>query len=73
MKSTSVTIRLDKELERMLEKASRQSGKSRSTLAREALARYLRLMLFDALRKKTMPFAEARGYFSDEDLFREIS
>jgi predicted transcriptional regulator len=73
MKSTSVTIRLDKELERMLEKASRQSGKSRSTLAREALARYLRLMQFDAFRKKTMPFAEARGYFFDEDLFRKIS
>ncbi len=73
MKFTSVTIRLDKELERMLDKASRQSGKSRSTWAREVLSRHLRLMQFEALRKKTMPFAEARGYFSDEDLFRKIS
>jgi len=73
MKATSLTIRLDKELERMLDKASRQSGKSRSTLAREALARHLRLVQFEALRKKTMPFAEARGYLSDEDLFRDIS
>ena len=73
MKSTSITIRLDKELERLLDKASRQSGKYRSTLAREALARHLRLVQFEALRKKTMPFAEARGYLSDEDLFRDIS
>ena len=73
MKTTSLTIRLEKELERMLDKASRQSGKSRSTLAREALARHLRLVQFEVLRKKTMPFAEARGYLSDEDLFREIS
>jgi predicted transcriptional regulator len=73
MKSTSITIRLDKGLDRLLRKASRQLGKSRSTLAREAFARYLRLVQFDALRKKTMPFAETRGYFSDEDLFRKIS
>ena len=73
MKSTPITIRLDKDIDRLLRKASRQLGKSRKTLAREALARYLRLMQFDALRKKTMPFAEARGYVSDEDLFRDIS
>lgn len=73
MKPTSLTIRLNKELERMLDKASRQSGKSRSTLAREALVRHLRLGQFESLRKKTMPFSEARGYLSDEDLFRDIS
>ncbi len=73
MKSTSITIRLDKDLDRLLREACRQSGKSRSTLAREALTRHLRLVQFEALRKKTMPFAEARGYLSDEDLFRDIS
>lgn len=72
MKSTSLTIRLDKDLDRLLTKASRQSGKSRSTLARETLARHLQLVQFEALRKKTMPFAEARGYLSDEDLFSDV-
>lgn len=73
MKPVSLTIRLDKDLDRLLNQASRHSGKSRSTLAREALARYLRLVQFEALRKKTMPFAEARGYLSDEDLFHDLS
>jgi len=73
MKSASLTIRPDKDLERMLDKARRQSGKSRSTLAREALTSHLRFVQFEALRKKTMPFAEARGYLTDEDLFRVIS
>jgi predicted transcriptional regulator len=73
MKSASLSIRLDKDLDRLLSKVSRQSGKSRSTLAREALARHLRLVQFESLRKKTMPFAEARDYLSDEDLFRDIS
>lgn len=72
-KPATLTIQLDENSERMLNKASRQSGKSRGTLAREALARHLRIVEFKALRKKTMPFAEARGYLSDEDLFRDIS
>ncbi|HBP86278.1 MAG TPA: CopG family transcriptional regulator [Nitrospiraceae bacterium] len=73
MQSTSITIRLDKDLDRLLREASRQSGKSRSTIAREAFTRHLRLVQFEALRTKTMPFAEARVYLSDEDLLRDIS
>ncbi|MEO8328159.1 MAG: ribbon-helix-helix protein, CopG family [Nitrospirota bacterium] len=73
MKSTSLTVRLDEDLNRLLSQACRQLGKSRSTLVREALARYLRLIQFEALRKKTMQFAEARGYLLDEDLIRDIS
>lgn len=30
-------------------------------------------MQFEALRKKVMPFAEARGYLTDEDVFSDIS
>jgi predicted transcriptional regulator len=73
MKSASLTIRLDKKLNRLLTQASRNSGKSRSEVAREALQRQLRLVQFEALRKKVMPFAEARGYLTDEDVFDEVS
>ncbi len=73
MKSSSLTIRLDERLEGMLKRASELSGKNRSEIAREALERQLRLTQFEALRKRTMPFAEARGYLTDDDVFSEVS
>ncbi len=73
MKTATLTIRLDKELEELLSKASRRTGKNRSEIAREALRRQIRLEGFDELRKRIMPFAEARGYLTDEDIFREVS
>ena len=73
MKTSSLTIRLDPDLNKLLNRASKQSGKSRSEVAREALRRQLRLVQFESLRKKAMPFAEARGYLTDEDVFSEVS
>jgi predicted transcriptional regulator len=73
MKTNTLTIRLDEDLDRLLTKASKQSGKNRSELAREALRRQLRVSQFEALRKKIMPFAEAKGYLTDEDIFREVT
>ena len=73
MKTTTITLRLDKELDDMLAKVSKQSGKNRSEIAREALRRQLRLQQFEELRKRIMPFAEARGYLTDEEIFADIS
>ena len=73
MKTTTITLRLDKELDDMLAKVSKQSGKNKSEIAREALRRQLRLQQFEELRKRIMPFAEARGYLTDEDIFSDIS
>jgi predicted transcriptional regulator len=73
MKTATLTIRLDKELEELLSKASRRTGKNRSEIAREALRRQIRLETFEELRKRIMPFAEARGYLTDEDIFSKVS
>lgn len=73
MKTSSLTIRLDKELDALLTKASQRSGKNRSAIAREALRRQLRLEQFEEIRIRVMPFAEARGYLTDEDVFAKIS
>jgi len=73
MKTAILTIRLDKELDELLSKASRRTGKNRSEIAREALRRQIRLETFEDLRRRTMPFAEARGYLTDEDIFTKIS
>lgn len=73
MKKSTLTIRLDKDLANLLTKASRRSGRNRSEVAREALRRQLRISQFEALRRKIMPFAEARGYLTDEDVFADVS
>ena len=72
MKTTSITIRLDKDLEGLLLEASRRSGRNRSEIAREALRRQLNIEKFESLRKRIMPFAEARGYLTDEDIISRI-
>jgi predicted transcriptional regulator len=73
MKTSTLTIRLDKGLDDLLTTASRRSGRTRSDIAREALRRQLRISQFEALRQAIMPFAEARGYLTDEDVFAEVS
>lgn len=73
MKTATLSIRLDNDLDRLLDKACRQIGRSRSEVARDALRRQLRLTQFDAVRRQMMPFAEARGFLTDEDVFDEMS
>jgi predicted transcriptional regulator len=73
MKTTTLTIRLDGDLDKLLSRAARKSKKNRSEIAREALRRQLRISQFEALRRRIMPFAEARGYLTDEDVFRDVS
>lgn len=73
MKKSSLTIRLDESLEALLRKASRATGRSRSEVAREALRRQLSILEFESLRRRIMPFAEARGFLTDEDVFESIS
>ena len=69
MKTATLSIRLDDRLDRLLTKASRQAGRSRSEVAREALRRQLRLAQFESVRRRMMPFAEARGFLTDDDVF----
>lgn len=69
----TLTIRIDDDLSAMLDKASQRSGRNRSEIAREALRRQLRVSHFEDLRKRAMPFAEARGYLTDDDIFADVS
>lgn len=72
MKS-AITIRIEEELERRLDEVARRTGRSRSDLVREALRRQLAVLSFDEVRERIMPFAEASGFLTDEDVFREVS
>lgn len=71
--SRSVTIRLDPGVAELLDRLAEQTGRTRSDIVREALRRQLSLFQFEQLRRKTLPFAEARGYLTDEDVVRDIS
>ena len=73
MKTAILTIRLDEDLNRLLDDAAKKSGRNRSDIAREALKRQLRLSQFEAIRKRIMPLAEARGFLTDEDVFSKVS
>jgi predicted transcriptional regulator len=73
IKTSALTIRLDREMERQLARLARRTGRSRSELVREALRRQLALAEFQDLRRRIMPLAEARGYLTDEDVFRDVS
>jgi predicted transcriptional regulator len=70
---TTLTIRLDPELTASLERLARATGKTKSEIAREALAREVAIAEFRELRRRTLPFAEAQGLLTDEDVFRAVS
>ena len=70
---STLTIRIDKELEQLLEDASKKSGRSKSELVRQAIKRQLSIESFQELRKQLLPYGEAQGWLTDEDVFREIS
>ena len=69
----TLTIRLDDKLERALERLAKQTGRSKSEVAREALRCQLAIQRFRALRREAMPYAAAAGYLTDEDVFRDVS
>ncbi|MFW6348497.1 MAG: YlcI/YnfO family protein [Cyclonatronaceae bacterium] len=70
---TTLTIRIDKELEQLLEESAKKSGRTKSELIRQALRRQLAIESFQQLRKELLPYGEAQGWLTDEDVFREVS
>lgn len=72
MKDT-ITVRLPKKLQKELEIVVKTEKTSKSEIIRDAIARYLAVKRFQQLRKKVLPFAEAQGLLTDEDVFKTIS
>jgi metal-responsive CopG/Arc/MetJ family transcriptional regulator len=72
MKDT-ITIRLPKKLQKELETAAKIGKTTKSEIIRDAISRYLAVRRFRQLRKRVLPFAEAQGLLTDEDIFKAIS
>lgn len=70
---STLTIRLDPKLEKALDRLARTTGKTKSEIARDALKREVAVTRFQELRRKALPFAEAQGLVTDEDVFRAVS
>lgn len=73
MNMNTLTVRLPNELKSDLQKLSQEQNKAVSDIVRESIRRYVAVEKFRALRKKALPFAEAQGLLTDEDIFRTIS
>jgi predicted transcriptional regulator len=69
----TLTIRIDQQLENDLERLARTQHRTKSDLAREMLRKRVAVERFRELRRRALPFAEAAGYVSDEDIFRDVS
>jgi len=73
MKTSAVAIRMEPGLQRQLDRICRQSGRTRSDIIRDAVKRRISIMRFGKLRRQVLPFAEARGYLTDEDVNKALS
>ncbi len=69
----TLTIRIPDDLREGLQELSRNENKPVSDIVRESLKRYLAISRFRRLKNRVLPFAEAQGILSDEDIFTMIS
>jgi predicted transcriptional regulator len=69
----TVTVRLPTKLKKELERVARDEKDSKSNIIRDAVEKYLAVRRFRALRAGVLPFAEAQGILTDEDVFKALS
>ena len=69
----NLTIRIPAELKQRLQEFCRSHNRPAGEVVRDSLRRYLAIERFQALRRRTLPFAEAQGILTDDDVFRIVS
>lgn len=70
---STLNVRIPDDLKRQLDELSVQQHRPASDLVRESLRRYLATEQLKAIRKLTVPLAEAQGFLTDEDVFEAVS
>lgn len=71
--TSTVTVRLPARMRAHLRRIGEAEHVPISDLVREALRSHLAIREFRRLRSQTLPFAEAQGLLTDEDIFKAIS
>ncbi len=56
-----------------MQSACAETGRSWGEIVRDALRRQLQLMRIERLRRQALPFGEAAGWLTDDDVFTAIS
>lgn len=69
----AITIRLDDELNNLLNAVAKKQRRKRSEIVRESLRRQLLLQMFETLREQSLPYGEKSNILTDEDVFKAIS
>jgi predicted transcriptional regulator len=66
---TRLAICLDPKLDRALGRIASIPGRTKSGIAREALQRQVAIVRLRELRKTALPFGQAQGLLTDQDVF----
>ena len=67
-----ITVRLPADLRELLERISKSEKIPVSDLVRDSIRKYVSIYRFRKLRNQVLPFAEAQGLLTDEDIFRDL-
>ncbi|MCK4537784.1 MAG: CopG family transcriptional regulator [Candidatus Krumholzibacteria bacterium] len=67
-----ITVRLPDDLRKLLEGVSKSENIPISDVVRESIRKYISIYRFRKLRNQTLPFAEAQGLLTDEDIFKDL-
>jgi Arc/MetJ-type ribon-helix-helix transcriptional regulator len=70
---SNLTVRIPETLRKELEAVCRQEERAASDVVRDSLRRYIASQKFRRLRRRSLPFAEAAGFLTDEDIFEKVS
>ena len=70
---STLTIRIPDDLKEQLEQLRRQLQRPTSELVRESLRQYIVTEQLKAIRRATVPLAEAQGFLTDDDIFQAVS
>ena len=68
----TLNIRIPRDIRAELTALSKEEKKPLSDLVRESLREFLVVRRFRRLRSKALPFAEAQGLLTDEDVFKAL-
>jgi predicted transcriptional regulator len=67
-----ITVRLPDDLRSELQDLSDLEDVPVSDIIRESIRKYISIHRFRRLRNRVLPFAEAQGLLTDEDIFKEL-
>ena len=68
----AITVRLPEDLREDLQDLASLENIPVSDIVRESIRKYILVHRFRRLRNRVLPFAEAQGLLTDDDIFREL-